>query len=73
MYIRYMYVRCIYYVYYMYVYHTPHTHTHKNISNVNKSKIYTRLLKPGATITEATSGNTGIGLAHVCNARGYKA
>ena len=30
------------------------------------------VISPGATITEATSGNTGIGLAHVCNARGYK-
>ncbi|KAJ1492992.1 pyridoxal-5'-phosphate-dependent enzyme, beta subunit [Baffinella frigidus] len=30
------------------------------------------LIKPGGTITEATSGNTGIGLAHVCNSRGYK-
>ena len=28
-------------------------------------------LKPGQTVVEATSGNTGIGLAHVCNARGY--
>src|ERR1700680_3963899 len=30
------------------------------------------LLKPGATIVEGTAGNTGIGLAHVCNARGYR-
>ena len=28
-------------------------------------------LKPGQTIVEATSGNTGIGLAMVCAARGY--
>jgi cysteine synthase A len=28
-------------------------------------------LKPGATIVEATSGNTGIALAMVCAARGY--
>jgi cysteine synthase A len=28
-------------------------------------------LKPGGTVVEGTAGNTGIGLAHVCNARGY--
>ncbi len=29
------------------------------------------ILKPGATVVEATSGNTGIALAMVCAARGY--
>jgi len=29
-------------------------------------------LKPGGTVVEGTAGNTGIGLAHVCHARGYK-
>jgi cysteine synthase len=30
------------------------------------------VLRPGGTIVEGTAGNTGIGLAHVCNARGYR-
>ncbi len=30
------------------------------------------VLQPGGTIVEGTAGNTGIGLAHVCNARGYR-
>jgi cysteine synthase A len=29
------------------------------------------LLKPGGTLVEGTAGNTGIGFAHLCNARGY--
>ena len=28
-------------------------------------------LKPGGIVVEGTAGNTGIGLAHICNARGY--
>ncbi len=29
-------------------------------------------LKPGGTLVEGTAGNTGIGFAHLCNARGYR-
>jgi cysteine synthase A len=29
-------------------------------------------LRPGGVVVEGTAGNTGIGLAHVCNARGYR-
>lgn len=29
-------------------------------------------LSPGGTVVEGTAGNTGIGLAHICNARGYR-
>ena len=28
-------------------------------------------LRPGGTVVEGTAGNTGIGLCHVCNSRGY--
>ena len=28
-------------------------------------------LQPGNTVVEGTAGNTGIGIAHICNARGY--
>jgi cysteine synthase A len=30
------------------------------------------LLQPGGTVVEGTAGNTGIGLTHICNSRGYK-
>jgi cysteine synthase A len=30
------------------------------------------VLKPGGTVVEGTAGNTGIGIAHMCNARGYR-
>jgi cysteine synthase A len=30
------------------------------------------VLRPGGTVVEGTAGNTGIGIAHVCNARGYR-
>ena len=29
-------------------------------------------LQPGGTVVEGTAGNTGIGLAHICSARGYR-
>jgi len=30
-------------------------------------------LKPGGTVVEGTAGNTGIALAHLCHARGFRA
>lgn len=30
------------------------------------------VLKPGGTVVEGTAGNTGIGLAHLCKAKGYR-
>jgi cysteine synthase len=30
------------------------------------------VLRPGGTVVEGTAGNTGIGIAHICNARGYR-
>ena len=30
------------------------------------------LLRPGGTLVEGPAGNTGIGFAHLCNARGYR-
>lgn len=30
------------------------------------------LLHPGGTVVEGTAGNTGIGLTHICNAKGYR-
>ncbi len=29
-------------------------------------------LQPGGTVVEGTAGNTGIGLTHICNAKGYR-
>ena len=42
------------------------------ISMINAAERDGRL-KPGGTVVEATSGNTGIGVALVCAVRGYKA
>lgn len=38
---------------------------------VEEAEHYGRI-QPGGTFCEATSGNTGIGVAQVCAAKGYK-
>jgi cystathionine beta-synthase len=40
--------------------------------NIIKEAEESGRLKPGGTVVEATSGNTGVGLAIVCAQRGYK-
>ena len=36
------------------------------------SVYFVGLLKEGGTVVEGTAGNTGIGLAHICNSMGFK-
>src|SRR5690606_15714671 len=40
---------------------------HHNLEDVKRGE-----LRPGGLVVEATAGNTGIGLALVANARGYR-
>jgi cystathionine beta-synthase len=41
--------------------------------NIIEEAEHSGRLKPGGTVVEATSGNTGLGLAMVCAKKGYKA
>ncbi len=41
--------------------------------NIIEEAEHSGKLKPGGTVVEATSGNTGVGLAIVCALKGYKA
>ena len=60
------------YAHALYVHAHPYiVHSHSHIS-IAPALLTQGLLRPGGTVVEGTAGNTGIGLAHLCKALGYK-